>query len=69
MNFYRDLTERTIATYIQTFLGLLIASWTDAVDVSTLRSAAVAAIPAGLAVIKGFAARKVGTVDSASFVE
>jgi hypothetical protein len=33
--FVKDLVERTVATYAQAFLGLLLASWSDAIDVST----------------------------------
>ena len=66
--FIKDLVERTVATYAQAFLGLLLASWSDAIDVSTLRAAAVAAIPAALAVVKGFAAKSIGDPDSAALI-
>ncbi|MFL4904807.1 hypothetical protein ACJ6WF_16870 [Streptomyces sp. MMS24-I2-30] len=51
MKFLTDLAERTISTYLETLLGLLLAS--SVVDLSAAKAAAVAAIPAGLAVIKG----------------
>lgn len=64
--FLRDLAERTISTYVQALAGLLIAGWSDAVDLGTLRAAAVAAIPAALAVVKGLVARQFGSPDDAS---
>ena len=67
----RDVAERAIATYLQTFLGLLLAGWTtDTVDLSVVQAAAVAAVPAALAVVKGaLAARVPGTISPASVVE
>ena len=64
--FLRDLTERAIATYVQTFLGLLIAS--GLVDVTALKAAAVAAIPAGLSVVKSILAERYapGAISPAS---
>ena len=53
----RDAVERTVATYAQTFLGLLVAGWaSDAVDLAVIQSAAIA--------------RKVpGTISPASLAE
>lgn len=59
-----DILERTVWTYIQAFLGMLLAQ--SVLDVSTLKLAAVAAIPAALAVVKGFAASRVGDPSAAS---
>jgi hypothetical protein len=65
----RDIAERTIATYVQVFLGLLIASGANVIDVATIQAAAIAAIPAGLAVLKGAAASLVGDPDTAALRE
>ena len=67
----RDTAERTVATYVQTFLGLLVAGWaSDAVDLALIESAAIAAVPAALAVLKAAIARKVpGTMSPASLAE
>ena len=67
----RDVAERTVATYLQAFIGLLLAGWTtDAVDLSLVQAAAVSAVPAALAVLKGALASKVpGTISPASVVE
>lgn len=67
----KDVAERTIATYVQAFLGLLLAGWaTDTVDLSVVQSAAIAAVPAALAVLKGAIAKRVpGTLSPASLTE
>ena len=65
----RDTAERTISTYVETFLALLIASWTPAVDVTIWQTAAWSAIPAALTVLKSAFATLRGTVDSASLVK
>jgi hypothetical protein len=66
--FWLDLTERTIATYAVTFLGLLLADGFDLTSVSALRAAAVAAIPAGLTVVKSAIASFVGDSGSAALL-
>ena len=64
----RDTFERTASTYIQTLLGLVLAAGVTSWDVSTLKAAALAAVPAALAVIKAaLAARVPGTISPASF--
>lgn len=68
MKYYRDLAEQTAASYLLTFLGLLLTDGMDLTSVSALKAAAVAAIPAALMVVKGAAARKVGDPDSANFL-
>lgn len=68
--FLADLAERAIATYIQTLLGLLIVS--GVTDFSVVLTAAVAAIPAGLSVIKSVLAERYkpeSTVSPASFAQ
>lgn len=66
-----DLAERTVATFFETFLGLLIASWADVAELgalSVLETAAIAAIPAALAVLKGGLARFRGDRENPSLV-
>jgi len=70
MKLIKDISERVVWTYVQTFLGLLLASgmFADgALDLSVLQSAAVAAVPAALAVLKGVAASRVGDPKTAKF--
>ena len=64
MKFFVDLAERTVATYLEAFLGLLLAG--QVVDLSAAKAAAVAAIPAGLAVVKGALSAFVGSPQSAA---
>ncbi|WP_327073440.1 holin [Kitasatospora purpeofusca] len=66
--FFRDLLERTLATYAVTLLGLLTAAGVDLTDLGTLRAALVAAIPAGLTVLKGALATLVGDPSSAALL-
>jgi hypothetical protein len=47
-----DTLERTAAAYITTLLGLLLADGVDLTDLGALKAAALAAIPAGLSVVK-----------------
>ncbi|MFJ9646296.1 hypothetical protein [Streptomyces sp. NPDC101206] len=64
-----DIAERTVLTYLEAFLGLLLAgATTDIVDLSVLQAAAVAALPAGLAVIKGAIGSRLGQVGTAAWL-
>lgn len=67
-----DLAERVAATYVETLIGLLIVGWgdfgavSDFLDLGT--SAAIAAAPAALAVLKGGLARFRGDKENPSLV-
>ena len=64
---FRDTAERAISTAVQTFLALVLAG--SLTDVATMKAAAVAAVAAGLSVVKSaLAARVPGTVSPASLV-
>ncbi|MGW1878445.1 holin [Streptomyces sp. NPDC001975] len=64
-----DIAERAVLTYVEAFLGLLFASGTtNVVTLSTLESAAIAAIPAGLAVVKGTVGSLLGRAGTASWL-
>jgi hypothetical protein len=66
----KDTVERTVATYLEVLFGLLIAGWTDHIDWSFGKSAAVSAVPAALAVMKAaFAELRSGTVSPASLTK
>jgi hypothetical protein len=69
MSYAKDLIERTAATYGTSFLGLLLANGFDLTDVSSLRAAAIAAVPAGLAVLYGWLAGFTGNPDTAGFTD
>lgn len=66
MSFWIDLAERAAATYVEAFLGLVIAAAATPIDIGTIQAAGIAAIPAGLAVIKAGLARFIGDPASAS---
>jgi hypothetical protein len=57
----QDVGERAALTFLQAFLGVwLVADWADLTDVRLAQRAAVAGVAAALAVIKGFAASRIG---------
>jgi hypothetical protein len=67
-----DLAERVIATYVEAFLGLVIASGfgvNGVVNLSLLQVAAVSALPAALAVVKAGLAKLKGDPATASLVD
>lgn len=61
-----DTLERTVATYVQAFVGLVVASPVLDLNLSTLRALAVAALPAALAVVKAALASRVRAISPAS---
>ncbi|MBB4895250.1 hypothetical protein FHS39_004317 [Streptomyces olivoverticillatus] len=63
-----DIAERTLAAYITTFLGLLIADGFDLTSVSAIKAAAIAALPAALSVIKGAIGARFGDRTSAAWL-
>lgn len=63
-----DTLERTVATYVQSLLGLVIASPMMNLDLSTVRALAVAALPAALAVLKAALASRVRALSPASLM-
>lgn len=70
--FLIDLAERVAATYAQVFIGLLIISGFGAdgvTDLSLVKKAAIAALPAALSALKGLIAKGTGNPDSASLAK
>lgn len=63
-----DVVERTVAAYVTTFLGLLLAANFDLTDVTAVKAAAIAAIPAGLSVIKGAVGSVLGDPGTAGWL-
>lgn len=64
MSFYGDLVFRTVRTYVVSFVGLLVAAPIFEFSVGALQSAAIGAIPATLAVVKGILAGRVGNRET-----
>lgn len=63
-----DLAERTGLTYVEAFVGLLLADSTHLLDLGSVRAAAVAALPAALAAIKSAFALGLGSSGTASLL-
>lgn len=59
----KQMLERAAATFVQAFLSVFVVT-----DMSTAKTALTAAVAAALAVVKGWAATKVGNKDTASLV-
>lgn len=57
----KDIVERAVWTAVQTFVAVYTVG-----GVEEAKAAGVAAASAGLSVIKGFAATKIGSKDSAA---
>lgn len=68
LTFARDAAERVLVTFAEAFLAALVAA--HAFDLPALKDAAniagVAALAAASSLVKSFAARLVGSSDSAS---
>ncbi|MEV4743502.1 hypothetical protein [Streptomyces sp. NPDC049555] len=63
-----DIAERTLAAYVTTFLGILIADGFDLTSISAIKAAAIAALPAALSVIKGAIGSRFGDRSSAAWL-
>jgi len=66
--FYVDVLLRAVRTYAVTFIGLWIAIVPFTLDVTTAQAAALAAIPAALAIVKSGIAGMVGRSGSAALL-
>lgn len=66
--YFKDLAYRTVATYVETVLGLVTAIGFDVLDMSAWKAAGVAALPAAFAVVKGGMAYFVGNQQQAALV-
>lgn len=69
MKYLKSLFELVALTYAVTFLGIVTAAGFDITDLSSVRAAAVAGIPAVLAVVYGVVARALGNLNSALVVD
>ena len=52
----KDVAERAISTYVQSVVGLIVASGMTDLDLSTMKMIAVSAAPAALSILKSYAA-------------
>jgi hypothetical protein len=67
--FLISLAEQVGGTYLFAFLGFLLADAAHLSNLSVVKAAAIAAIPAALAVLKGAIAKFVGNPESANLAE
>lgn len=63
-----DTLERTAAAFVTTFLGLLLADGFDLTNLSAVKAAAIAAIPAGLSVVKAAVGSLIGDQSTVGWV-
>jgi len=66
--YFKDLLYRTVATYVETVLGLVTAIGFDVLDMSAWKAAAVAGLPAAFTVLKGGLAYFVGNSEQAALI-
>jgi len=65
-----DTAERTASTFVQVFIGLMLASGTDWLNLSAIRAAGIGAGVAALTVVKSaIASRFADTISPASLVK
>ena len=63
IEFFKDLAERSVATYLQVLAALMLSDLTSVTSLGAAKAAALSAVPAALAVAKATilgAARKNG---------
>ncbi|MGW6566433.1 holin [Streptomyces sp. NPDC054975] len=63
-----DTVERVAGTYAVAFLGLLLADGFDLTSLSAVKAAAIAAIPAGLSVLKAAIGSLIGDKSTVGWV-
>jgi hypothetical protein len=66
--FALDLLERTIRTFIQAFLGALLAAPVFNLDIPTLKAAAMAGFAAVAAVLMGVVTGPIGADETPSVI-
>ena len=69
---WQDIALRTMATYVQVWIGLVVVAGADGsstLDLTQLQPALLAAVPATLGVLKGLVASRVGDPNTAGFFD
>lgn len=66
--YLRDLVERVGSTFVETFVGVLAASWTGAIPSDWRGWLTAAALAAAAATVKGVLAKGVGDSATASML-
>lgn len=65
--FTRDLLERTVRTFIQAALAVLVTNVAGVTDIDTAKAAGLAALAAGFSAAIGLLAKSFGNPEDASF--
>ncbi len=65
-SFLEDLVGRTLRTYVAGFLGFFVAAPAFGYSMNTLQAAALAGIPAAIAVAKGLISSRIGYSETAA---
>lgn len=65
----KDMAERSVKTFAEVFLALIVAGGTLAVDMPTIKAAALSAAAAAISVVVSALSLLRGSPDSASLVE
>ena len=63
-----DTVERTVGTYVVTFLGLLLAEGVDLTDLGALKAAALASVPAALTIVKSAVGTLIGDKTTVGWI-
>jgi hypothetical protein len=66
--FYTDMAFRAIRTYVVSFVGILVAMPMFDFSMSVLQTAALGALPAAFAVIKGVLAGRIGNKETSALL-
>lgn len=69
MTYFGDLLERTLRTFAQGFLAVVTLDALTSFDATWTQTVLAGLLAGGYAVLTAFAARGVGSSDSASFGE
>jgi hypothetical protein len=69
VKYLKSLAELVALTYAVTFVGLVSAAGFDLTDLSAVKAAGIASIPAALSVVYGGLVRLLGNVNSALAVD
>ena len=65
-NFYTDLAERAVRTFLQAVLAVIAADLANVTSIDAAKTVLIAAVAAGLSAVMSMVSRNIGTSDSPS---